>query len=216
MADQHRDRPRPRARPSNARSRLYRKIIAAAPDAPVATQARSRAGGDATAARERERRGGRSADGRAGEDRPPGDSRSASGSASPPRISPARIRRRRSHACSRCSRIAASPHAAEARARGRRGAHPAAGSGRRRSSNSRPFRDDEKLRNIAGVSDRALLRLGHASRESGQWDASRQTHRGARAALSAEPVDRRGALRHWLGVAEPEELRASRDRLFAR
>lgn len=38
-----------------------------------------------------------------------------------------------------------------------------------------PFRDDEKLRNIAGVSDRALLRLSHAFAESAQWDASRQT-----------------------------------------
>lgn len=38
-----------------------------------------------------------------------------------------------------------------------------------------PFRDDEKLRNVAGVSDRALLRLGYAYGESAQWDASRQT-----------------------------------------
>jgi tetratricopeptide (TPR) repeat protein len=37
-----------------------------------------------------------------------------------------------------------------------------------------PFRDDEKLRNIAGVSDRALLRLGHALGQAGQWDPSRQ------------------------------------------
>lgn len=38
-----------------------------------------------------------------------------------------------------------------------------------------PFRDDEKLRNLASVSDRAVLRLGHAYAEAGQWDASRQT-----------------------------------------
>ena len=38
-----------------------------------------------------------------------------------------------------------------------------------------PFRDDEKFRNLASVSDRAVLRLGHAYAESAQWDASRQT-----------------------------------------
>jgi len=38
-----------------------------------------------------------------------------------------------------------------------------------------PFRDDDKLRNVTGVSDRALLRLGHAFAQSSQWDASRQT-----------------------------------------
>ncbi|HEV7406488.1 MAG TPA: tetratricopeptide repeat protein [Chthoniobacteraceae bacterium] len=38
-----------------------------------------------------------------------------------------------------------------------------------------PFRDDQKLRSIANVSDRALLRLGHALAQAGQWDASRQT-----------------------------------------
>ena len=38
-----------------------------------------------------------------------------------------------------------------------------------------PFRDDDKLRNIAGVSDRALLRLGHALSQAGQWDTSRQS-----------------------------------------
>ncbi len=38
-----------------------------------------------------------------------------------------------------------------------------------------PFRDDEKLRNITGVSDRALLRLGHAYAQAAQWDACRQT-----------------------------------------
>jgi TolA-binding protein len=38
-----------------------------------------------------------------------------------------------------------------------------------------PFRDDPKLRSITGVSDRALLRLGHSQAQAGQWDASRQT-----------------------------------------
>ena len=38
-----------------------------------------------------------------------------------------------------------------------------------------PFRDDEKLRNFAGVSDRALLRLGNAYAHGAQWDLSRQT-----------------------------------------
>lgn len=38
-----------------------------------------------------------------------------------------------------------------------------------------PFRDDAKLRTIANVSDRALLRLGHSQAQAGQWDASRQT-----------------------------------------
>ena len=38
-----------------------------------------------------------------------------------------------------------------------------------------PFRDDDKLRNVTGVSERALLRLGHAFAQSSQWDASRQT-----------------------------------------
>lgn len=37
-----------------------------------------------------------------------------------------------------------------------------------------PFRDQEPLRNIAGVSDRALLRLGHAYAHAAQWDPSRQ------------------------------------------
>jgi len=37
-----------------------------------------------------------------------------------------------------------------------------------------PFLNDEKLRNLVGVSDRALLRLGHAYAETAQWDVSRQ------------------------------------------
>ncbi|QOV91656.1 tetratricopeptide repeat protein [Humisphaera borealis] len=37
-----------------------------------------------------------------------------------------------------------------------------------------PFRDQEPLRNLAGVSDRAMLRLGQAYASAGQWDPSRQ------------------------------------------
>ena len=37
-----------------------------------------------------------------------------------------------------------------------------------------PFRDADPYRNIAGVSDRALLRLGQALAGAGQWDLSRQ------------------------------------------
>jgi predicted negative regulator of RcsB-dependent stress response len=39
----------------------------------------------------------------------------------------------------------------------------------------KPFSDQQTLRNIPDVSDRALLRLGHAYAHAGQWDASRQT-----------------------------------------
>ena len=38
------------------------------------------------------------------------------------------------------------------------------------------FRDQEPYRNVHGVSDRALLRLGHALGLQKQWDASRQAH----------------------------------------
>ena len=38
-----------------------------------------------------------------------------------------------------------------------------------------PFRDDGALHQMAGISDRALLRLGHAFARSAQWDQSRQT-----------------------------------------
>ncbi|MBI5758407.1 MAG: tetratricopeptide repeat protein [Planctomycetales bacterium] len=38
-----------------------------------------------------------------------------------------------------------------------------------------PFRDHAPLQNIKEVSDRALLRLGHAFGHAAQWDASRQT-----------------------------------------
>lgn len=37
------------------------------------------------------------------------------------------------------------------------------------------FRDKGEYQNIAGLSDRALLRLGHAQAKAEQWDASRQT-----------------------------------------
>lgn len=37
-----------------------------------------------------------------------------------------------------------------------------------------PFRDDDKLRNFPGISDRALLRLGHAYSQAFQWDQGRQ------------------------------------------
>jgi TolA-binding protein len=39
-----------------------------------------------------------------------------------------------------------------------------------------PFRDQEPLRNIAGLSDRALLRLAHAYALRGDWEPSRQAH----------------------------------------
>lgn len=38
------------------------------------------------------------------------------------------------------------------------------------------FRDNAAFHNVAGVSDRALLRLGHALGQQKQWDASRQAH----------------------------------------
>lgn len=38
-----------------------------------------------------------------------------------------------------------------------------------------PFRDLQPLHNLPGVSDRAVLRLGHAFAHAGQWDQSRQT-----------------------------------------
>jgi tetratricopeptide (TPR) repeat protein len=38
-----------------------------------------------------------------------------------------------------------------------------------------PFRDQPPLQNIAGVSDRAVLRLGHAYGQLQQWDPARQT-----------------------------------------
>lgn len=38
-----------------------------------------------------------------------------------------------------------------------------------------PFRDKGELHQVKGVSDRALLRLGHAYARAGQWDQSRQT-----------------------------------------
>ena len=37
----------------------------------------------------------------------------------------------------------------------------------------RPFRDDGRYHNVAGISDRALLALGRACSEAGQWDGSR-------------------------------------------
>ena len=39
-----------------------------------------------------------------------------------------------------------------------------------------PFRDLGPLQNIAGLSDRAILRLGHAYALATQWDLSRQAH----------------------------------------
>jgi TolA-binding protein len=39
-----------------------------------------------------------------------------------------------------------------------------------------PFRDQGPLQNIPGLSDRVLLRLGHAYALAGQWDLSRQAH----------------------------------------
>jgi TolA-binding protein len=38
-----------------------------------------------------------------------------------------------------------------------------------------PFRDQQQLHNVPGISDRALLRLGQAQAQAGQWDASRAT-----------------------------------------
>ncbi|MBE3070715.1 MAG: tetratricopeptide repeat protein, partial [Planctomycetes bacterium] len=37
-----------------------------------------------------------------------------------------------------------------------------------------PFRDQVPLQNVPGIGDRALLRLGQAYAEAGQWDPSRQ------------------------------------------
>jgi TolA-binding protein len=39
-----------------------------------------------------------------------------------------------------------------------------------------PFRDNPQFQNVPGVSDRALLRLGHAYAHLGDWNKSRQTH----------------------------------------
>jgi cellulose synthase operon protein C len=39
-----------------------------------------------------------------------------------------------------------------------------------------PFRDQGPLQNIPGLSDRVMLRLGHAYALAGQWDQSRQAH----------------------------------------
>lgn len=39
-----------------------------------------------------------------------------------------------------------------------------------------PFRDQGPLQNVPGLSDRAVLRLGHAFALAGQWDQSRQSH----------------------------------------
>jgi len=39
-----------------------------------------------------------------------------------------------------------------------------------------PFRDQGPLQNLPGLSDRALLRLGHAYALASQWDLSRQAH----------------------------------------
>jgi cellulose synthase operon protein C len=38
------------------------------------------------------------------------------------------------------------------------------------------FRDRPEFQNLAGVTDKALLRLGHALAQQKQWDASRQAH----------------------------------------
>jgi len=38
-----------------------------------------------------------------------------------------------------------------------------------------PFRDDGALHQVPGISDRAVLRLGHAFARAGQWDQSRQS-----------------------------------------
>ena len=39
-----------------------------------------------------------------------------------------------------------------------------------------PFRDQAPLQNVPGLSDRVLLRLGHAQALASQWDQSRQSH----------------------------------------
>ncbi|MDB5334334.1 MAG: hypothetical protein JWP03_5485 [Phycisphaerales bacterium] len=39
-----------------------------------------------------------------------------------------------------------------------------------------PFRDQDPLRNAAGVADRALARLGYAYAQTNQWEPSRQTY----------------------------------------
>ena len=39
-----------------------------------------------------------------------------------------------------------------------------------------PFRDQAPLQNVAGISDRAMLRLGHALALAGQWEPSKQAN----------------------------------------
>ena len=39
-----------------------------------------------------------------------------------------------------------------------------------------PFRDQDPFRNAVGIADRALVRLGYAYAQSGQWEPSRQTY----------------------------------------
>ena len=83
---------------------------------------------------------------------------------------------------------------------------PDAGEGLRRggqaagasSATTAPFQ------NLPGLTDRALLRLGHALATSKQWDASRQAHEQVGRPLPQQPVGPRGPLRHRLGAPEPE------------
>jgi len=49
------------------------------------------------------------------------------------------------------------------------------------------FRDQQPFQNLPGLTDRALLRLGHAYAGLGQWDASRQAHEQAAARFPAGP-----------------------------
>src|SRR5205085_1838045 len=49
------------------------------------------------------------------------------------------------------------------------------------------FRDQPQFHNVPGVSDRALLRLGHALAHLGQWDASRQAHEALAGRFNTSP-----------------------------
>src|SRR5439155_12006348 len=49
------------------------------------------------------------------------------------------------------------------------------------------FRDQGPFQNLPGLTDRALLRLGHALGEKKQWDASRQAYERLVAAFGSSP-----------------------------
>ena len=59
-------------------------------------------------------------------------------------------------------------------------------SARRRSSHFAVFRDQAPFQNLPGVTDRALLRLGHALAQQKQWDAEPAGARAGSSAASAQ------------------------------